>query len=321
MAHELESMFYVSNEQNGRFVPWHGLGTSVSEALTSAEAIKVAGLDWTVESKPILTVEAKVINGFKANTRSTDGTVLGIVSDRYQIVQNSEAFDFTDNLIGNGVTYETAGSLKNGKRVWLLAKLPSRMILDDKFDPYICFTNTHDGLGAIKVCMTPIRVVCNNTLNVALSNAKRSWSTKHVGDIQTKMREAKATLLMANEYMSELAIKADELANTKITEAQIDQVLTEVFPVSEDDSDRKKRNVKELKDNFMACYFAPDIAKFVGTQWGVINAMTDMVDHKIPKRATSTYAENNWGRIIDGHIIVDTTMLQLAALNKSTIQI
>ena len=165
MSHEVEQIFYVSNEENGRFVPWHGLGTAVAEAPNSAEAIKIAGLDWTVESKPIFTAENVEIPGYKENTRSSDKSVLGIVSHRYKIVQNSEAFDFTDSLIGEGCTYETAGSLMNGKKVFLLAKMPQRKILDDEVDPFICFTNSHNGTGSIQVCMTPIRVVCQNTLN------------------------------------------------------------------------------------------------------------------------------------------------------------
>ena len=180
MSANVETMFSV------REVPWHGLGTIVEEAPTSKEAIELAGLNWKVESKPVFNEKNEEIPGFIANTRNTDGKVFGIVSNRYNIVQNEDAFSFTDSLIGEDVRYETAGSLREGRTVWLLAKMPERKILGDKFDPYICFTNSHDGFGAVKVCMTPIRVVCNNTLNLALSNANRMWSTRHIGDIQTK---------------------------------------------------------------------------------------------------------------------------------------
>ena len=131
--------------------------------------------------------EVKSVNGVSFNLER--GKVLGIVSDKYKIVQNHEAFDFTDSLIGEGCTYETAGSLKGGKKVFLLAKLPQKMIIEDAVDPYVCFTNSHDGFGAIQACMTPIRVVCNNTLNLALSKATRKWSTKHVGDIDNKLEK------------------------------------------------------------------------------------------------------------------------------------
>lgn len=310
MSANVETMFSV------REVPWHGLGTIIEEAPTSKDAIELAGLNWEVLSNPIFDNRGKEIQGFKANTRSSDNSVLGIVSNKYQIVQNSEAFEFTDNLIATGdVRYETAGSLRDGKQVWLLAKLDTTKVVGDDVDPYICFTNTHDGTGAIKVCMTPIRVVCNNTLNVALRTAKRTWSTKHMGDMEYKMMEAKETLGLANEYMKKLDEQADIFANTKISDDEIEKVLNDLFPVDyQKDSERKINNIKELKDNFYICYMMPDIAKFRNTQWGVINAMSDMVTHMTPARKTETYQENNWGRIINGHPFMDAlTKMMVAA--------
>ena len=116
MAANVESMFFV------RETPWHGLGTRVMEAPTSKEALRLAGLDWKVIQEPILTTRNEIIPGFKANIRDKDHRVLGVVTDRYKIIQNDEAFAFTDALLGAGVRYETAGSLQNGRRVWLLAE-------------------------------------------------------------------------------------------------------------------------------------------------------------------------------------------------------
>ena len=309
MSANVETMMSVREK------PWHGLGTIVQEAPTSHDAIEIAGLNWEVISNPIFDNMGREIKGYKANTRSTDESVLGIVSNKYQIVQNREAFEFTDNLIASGdVRYETAGSLRNGKQVWLLAKLDGVKVAGDDVDPYICFTNTHDGTGAIKVCMSPIRVVCNNTLNVALSTAKRMWSTKHMGDIESKLLEAKETLGLANNYMVALDEAADKFANTKITDTEIEKVLNDLFPVDlVKDTPRKINNVKELKDNFYICYMMPDIAKFRNTQWGVINAMSDMVTHMSPARRTETYQENNWGRIINGHPFMDALTKTLVA--------
>lgn len=304
MPANVETMFYVSNEENGRFVPWHGLGTPVSEALTSKEALERAGLDWEVLQKPIFT-EGKEIPHFMANVRSSDNSVLGVVSDRYKIVQNTEAFDFTDSLINDDVRYETAGSLRNGRTIWLLAKMPQTEILGDKIDPYICFTNSHDGTGAIKVCVTPIRVVCNNSLNLALSKASRSWATKHMGSISSKLEEAKRALHLANNYMEKLDEEADRLANSKISDEEIHKVLDELFPISENASDRQKNNIQKAKEEIMVCYFAPDIMKFMGTKYGFINAVSDWCGHATPTRMTSDYQSNNWGRIIDGHPIFD----------------
>lgn len=311
MSHEVETMFYTSNEENGRFVPWHGLGTSVEEAQTSKEAIKIAGLDWTVEAKPIYNDKGIEIPGFKANTRSSDDKVLGLVSNRYKLVQNSEAFDFTDALIGGDVKYETAGSLLGGKRIFLLAKLPEKKILEDDFDNYICFTNSHDGTGAIQACMTPVRVVCQNTLNLALNKATRKWSTKHIGDIESKMEEARHTLKLAEDYMDNLAVVADQLANTPVTESEVASIIDELYPISEDASDRTKRTINKKKEDFMVCMFAPDILKFKNTAWGVINAASDYSTHGEPARMTSTYKENKFNGILNGDIIIDKVFEKL----------
>ena len=304
----VESMMYT------RTAPWHGLGTKVDEAPSSADALRLAGLDWTVEQKNIQLCGGAKIQNYKANVRSSDGQVLGIVSDRYKIVQNNEAFEFTDSIIGGDVRYETAGSLNGGKKIWLLAKLPETEIAGDKTEPYMCFSNTHDGSGAIRVCMTPVRVVCSNTLNLALDTAKRAWSVRHTGDLQSKMHEARICLQMANAYMGELAKEADRLANTTVTRAQLDQILDELFPIDESSSQREKENVKKLKDEFMVCYFAPDILKFRGTAWGAVNAMSDMISHNAPRRKTANYRENNWGRIMDGHILMDKICEKINAL-------
>ena len=302
MPANVETMFSV------REVPWHGLGTIVEEAPTSKDALELAGLNWTVDSAPIYDANGNIIKGYKANTRSSDKSVLGVVTDKYKIVQNFEAFDFTDALIDEGVTYETAGSLRNGKTIWLLAKMPERNILDDKFDPYICFTNSHDGTGAIRVVMTPTRVVCNNTLSIALRNATRSWSTKHMGDMASKLHEAKITLGLANDYLTALEESADKFANEKFSNEEVLGVLDEMFPVTPDMSNRQRANAETVKDGIISCMYAPDLVKFLNTKWGFLNAVSDYVCHSTPTRVTATYNENNWGRIMNGHPIMDRAM-------------
>lgn len=301
MSANVETMLYVREK------PWHGLGTMVEEAPTSADALRLSGLDWTVERKPLQVCGGRKVDGFYANVRNTDGAVLGVVSDRYKVVQNVEAFAFTDSLIGGDipVRYETVGSLMGGRKIWLLAKLPETEIVGDKTEPYMCFSNTHDGSGAIRVCMTPVRVVCNNTLNIALSGAKRAWAVRHTGDIQTKLHEARMCLDMANKYMDKLGEYADQMANKTLTDEAISKILDEMFPATEDMSDREKRNAEKARTEYMICYFAPDIAKFKGTAWGALNAMSDMVVHNAPRRQTANYRENNWGRIMDGHAMMD----------------
>lgn len=299
MSHEVETMMYVREK------PWHGLGTMVAEAPTSAEALRLAELDWNVEGRDVFTAEGMVIPGYKANTRDKDGKVMGIVSNRYSIVQNADAFAFTDALVGEGITYETAGSLNGGKRIWLLGRMPETKILGDKTEPYICFTNTHDGSGAVRACMTPIRVVCNNTLNMALSGAQRAWSTPHKGNVQARLEEARQTLQLAEKYLVRLDEEADRLANTKMNMGQVEKALDQMFPVTEKDTERQRKTAQYSKDQIIVCMMRPDIAQYLGTAWGFVNAVSDYVGHGDPARHTKDYEENRWGRIIGGHPLLD----------------
>lgn len=297
-----DTMMYVRN------MPWSGLGTEVKEAPTSADAIKLAGLNWEVEGRPIYDGQGREIPGFIANTRTDNDEVLGMVTKRYQIVQNHEAFAFTDELLKNPdveVKYETAGCFKGGKQVWLLARMPEQEILGDEVDPYLCFMNTYDGSGSIKICMTPVRVWCSNTLNLALKTAKRSWTTKHVGDITFKMEEARQTLGMAQDYMKALNEEAQVLVDTKVESYVLEELIDNMFPVNAETSERKIRNVDAMKQNLFNCYDMADIAKFKGTAWGALNAVSDFVSHVQPARMTETYQANNWSKIMVGHQMLD----------------
>ena len=313
MSHEVESMAYVSNEQNGRFVPWHGLGTPVGDYMTSAEALEAAGLNWNVDARPVFTDNGIKIPGYVANTRDSDKSVLGIVSDKYKIVQNVDAFAFTDSLIGPECRYETAGSLRNGKSTFMLAKLPEKKILGDEFGNYVCFTNTHDGTGAVKVCMTPVRVVCNNTLNLALNTSKRIWTCKHMGRMEDKLHEAEVTLGLAEQYMDDLSVVAERLANVSLNNDEIRAIVEEMFPMNDDSPERTKANMKKAKTEFMVAYYMPDIEKFRNTAWGILNAASDWMSHSSPQRNTSTYQERNFERIIYGHPILDALFKKVGA--------
>ena len=299
MPANVETMMYVREK------PWHGLGTMVEEAPTSADALRFAGLDWLVRQESVYNSRGGVIKGYKANVRDTDNSVLGIVGDRYKVVQNADAFNFTDDLIGGEVRYETAGSLREGRQIWLLAKMPERNVAGDAVEPYLCFTNSHDGSGGLKVCMTPIRVVCNNTLNLALGSAKRIWSLRHTENIHDRMEEARDCLFRADEYMAKLAAYADRAANTRLYDADIKAIVEELFPITEKSSPREKTTAEKCRNEFMICYYAPDIRRFRGTAWGAINAMSDFVSHSMPHRNTRNYAENNWNRIMGGHLMMD----------------
>jgi len=307
MPANVETMAFFAEEVNGiRKSVWHGIGEPVDHAMSSKEALEIAGLDWTVDSKPIFNEDGDQIEGFVANTRSSDNSVLGIVTPKYKIIQNVDAFSFTDNLLGEGVTYETAGSLNRGKSVWLLARMEDSKILDDDFENYLVFSNSHDGMGAVHVACTNVRVVCQNTLNLALSTAKRSWSTRHIGNINEKLEEAKHTLQLAKDYITNLDIEANKLAELKVSDDELEAMFDLMFPVDyEKDTQRKIHNITELKTNLFSCYNATDIKKFKGTAWGILNATADLVDHRAPARLTENYRENLFGKVISGTTLLD----------------
>lgn len=301
MSANVESMFYV------REAPWHGLGNRVEQALNSQEALKQAELDWTVIQSPIQTNAQMEIPGYKANIRATDQRVLGVVTDRYKIVQNHEAFAFTDGLLGEGVKYETAGSLQNGKKVWLLARLPEDfIILGDNVSPYLVFSNSHDGSGSIKVAMTPIRVVCQNTLNLALNNAQRIWTTIHKGDMKTKLEEAKKTLLLAEFYMDKLGKEAEHLSKIKLPDHKATKYIDMLIPMPDDPSKLQERNIHHLRGDMKLRYFeAPDLDHVGKNAYRFINAVSDFATHSKPLRETATFKENLFMKTTEGNPLID----------------
>ena len=301
MPANVESMFYV------RETPWHGLGVKVEEALSSRKALELGGLAWSVIQKEIYTDDSMLIPTFKANIRKSDNKVLGVVTDKYKIVQNEEAFAFTDSLIGEGCKYETAGSLQGGKKVWMLAKLPEKyQILDDEITPYMVFSNSHDGSGSIKIAMTPIRVVCNNTLNLALHDAKRIWSTIHTGDIKSKMDEAMKTLLLAEHYMKKLDYEANFLNRKRIEDKKVLEFINEIIPLADNASKLQEKNIETLRNDMKLRYFdAPDLTYLPKTPWRFINAVSDFATHITPLRKTENYKENLFSKTVDGNPLID----------------
>lgn len=301
MAANVETMFSVREK------PWHGLGAIVMEAPTSADALRLAGLDWNVVQEPIYTDFNEPIAGYKANVRDSDRKVLGVVSDRYKVVQNTDAFSFTDELLGKGVRYETAGSLQEGKKVWLLARLPREYIIaGERISPYLVFSNTHDGSGSVKVAITPVRVVCNNTLNLALNTAKRSFSMIHTGNIQDKIQEAKDTLFMAEEYMDCLGIEFEQLRRQKMTDEQVKEYIELLLPMEKEPTDIQRKNIIRLRKDMEKRYYdAPDLQKVGNNAYRFINAVSDFATHSNPLRRTANYNENLFARTVDGNPLID----------------
>jgi len=227
-----------------RRVPWHGLGVVLDEYPTSIdEALGAAGLGWKVTHGDVLVVgtpewtddfdvkhpaELILARGFKANLREDTGEVLGIVSDEYEVVNNRDAFRFLDALIASELYFETAGSLWGGRRVWVLARLPEYVELGgDPSATYIYVANSHDGSMAVTAAVTPIRIVCANTLGAALrqaqqgASAQRTFRFRHTGNLQAKFAEARQVLGMTINYEKQFKKLADRLALAPISDRDL----------------------------------------------------------------------------------------------------
>jgi len=300
MSHAVESMFWA-----GREVPWHGLGKQVIEAPNSREAIKHAGLDWKVRKQPVFTsfgLDPIVVPDTYANIRESDGAILGLVGGYYKILQNVDAFDFVDSLVGGGdVRYETAGSLHGGKKVFLLARMPAMQILGDEVVPYLIFTNSHDGKSAVRAALTPVRVVCQNTLNVALKGASRIFSVCHKGDIVSKVQAAQRILGLSESYLGSLQADAELLRQIVVSDIKAGELCEQLFmPNGVDElTDRQyetaRSRVKALRFRYDA---VPDLDSIRGTGWAFINAVADYVNHEPPTRLTATYKD----KLVEGAI-------------------
>ena len=318
----------AANFENGFFVgtpAWHGLGTVIKEAPTSEDAIRIAGLDWDVIPKPIYDEFGRELKGYKVNQRSSDNKNLGIVTDRYKIVQNREAFAFTDALLGEGVKYETAGSLASGKRVWMLARLENTTLAEENIDPYLVFTNNHDGTGAVRVAISPIRVVCQNTLNLALSKASRHWSCAHKGDIQSKLDDARYTLGNAALYMEALEEEFGELKLKKVTEKQVRDMTEKLLELEFSNLFNKavktgkvidlkaalqqqkyEEKLNRKRSDILTLYFdKPDLKGTEHTAFRFVNAVSDYATHNTDHKNTANYQENLFMRTVDGHSMID----------------
>ena len=297
-------------------VPWHKTNyVTVEGTMTSEEALRLAKLDFDVLQENVYDSEGSVVKGYKLNFKSDDRTLLGLVSDKYKVVQNTEAFAFTDALIGEKCRYETAGSLNNFRTTWLLARLEPKTILGDKYDNFLCFMNSFDGSSAVKVCVTPVRVVCQNTLNLALRRAKRTFSMRHTANIADKLQEAQTTLQLSEDYLVEVGRTYEELAAKRITQRRLDSFLEQLFPVKEEQRNTTKeaRQIRR-RDAVKECYNVDDLGNLRGTAFGFINAVSDMAAHMEPLRITDSHYGNLFGKVMEGHPYLDKAMELVEAM-------
>ncbi|MGF7036888.1 DUF932 domain-containing protein [Mucilaginibacter lappiensis] len=246
MAHNLN--FNADNNEYAFFSvkqrAWHGLGKIVEQYPTSAEAIKYAGLDYTVEKRPLFTFDTENHTGdpdsdilipeievpnYFANVRTDTEKVLGVVGKDYQIVQNIDAFEFFDAIVGggDGILYETAGALGNGERIFITAKLPGyiRVGKDDFIEKYLFLTTSHDGFGSITAAFTPIRIVCNNTLNAAMRNHTDAIKIRHTASANDRLKQAHKLMGISNNLADELKDVFNHWSKVRITDAEVKKLI------------------------------------------------------------------------------------------------
>jgi len=222
---------------------WHGVGTILNHYPTSAEAIKYAGLDFTVEKRPLFTYdtqnnEANVdtdivipelsVPDYMATVRKDTEQVLGVVGKDYEVVQNTEAFNFFDAIVdGEGIFYETAGALGNGERIFITAKLPDYIEVcnDDLIEKYLFLTTSHDGSGSITAAFTPVRVVCANTLAAALQNMQRTMKIRHTANAADRLKEAHKVMGITNKLADQLQDMFNTWAKIKITDPHLKNLI------------------------------------------------------------------------------------------------
>lgn len=287
---------------------WNGLGQDISRCTTVEEALEQSGLDFTVHQEDIQTsADCPIpLEGYKANVRD-DGTPLGIVSTRYRVVQNRYAFAFLNELVGEGMRFERAGGLQNGRKVFILGRMPDRYIMSgEHISPYIVFINSHDGTGSIKVLMTPIRMICLNMLNLALRHAARSWSAVHSGDVSGKLEDARNTLLYAHRYMQELGGAMEALRQIPLSNSKVKELTEVLIPTGDQMSPVQIKNINRQRADLLERYFeAPDLTLLDQSAYRFLNAVADHANHADPLRRRENFQESRFSRSVEGHPLVD----------------
>lgn len=298
MAHNLninptngKAAFASGNNQ----VAWHNLGQVVEGAMTAEQAIKLALLDYEVGLKPATIDVDKnfsivVPNNFVTYRKDTN-MPFGVVGNRYKIVQNNEAFNFFDAIVGGDMAmYETAGALGNGERIFVSAKMPDFIRIagtDDLTEVYVLLTSSHDGSGSIIAAVTPVRVVCQNTLNAALGNTISRVAIRHTTNAKKKLEEAHKLMGISHKFVEELNECFNVLAKKKITDEQVRSLIEELFKSGkkeevEGDENKEKESTRilNIRNKVWEGYQeGVGQSSIIGTAWGAYNGITHYLDH------------------------------------------
>jgi phage/plasmid-like protein (TIGR03299 family) len=275
-------------------MPWHHLGVAFKEKFTTEEAIKAAALDFEVNKEQLLRQNGTPAPAF-ATINNFNNEVLGIVGNDYQIIQNTEAFEFFNELIGQGEAFvETAGALGNGERVWMLTRLPNTFspLVGDRIKQYCLLFTSHDGSLNLSVSFTAIRVVCQNTLAMALhdKSTHQVVKIKHTTNAAERIKTAAQILKEANKYFTALGAMCERFASYKIDDDFINEYIVRMFGKSEDFAEGRSRSIfnrklemfQSRRENGMGTHI-PGVKE---TAWGLLNAAVEYADYDLPRLGT-----------------------------------
>jgi len=296
MAHELETQNGVASFASFREPAWHGLGTVFTEEKNTAEMLAAANLNnWNVRLVDVEipnTLSSDKEYQYVVRTNPTDKSqtdVLGIVGQRYHVLQNEELFSFGDNILDGGGRWETAGSIRGGRVVFGSLALERETVLDptgvaDKIKTYLLINTSHDGSIAIQASITPVRVVCANTLNLALGakrgkNAiKQSFKIRHTQTAEGKIAIARETLGLANKYMDAFDVMAKAMIEKEITAQQFNEIILAAYPKPEKDTKGAIKKWENKVDIINDIYTGEFNGMIANTAWGAFNALTERLD-------------------------------------------
>jgi len=296
MSHEIEMVNGVAQMAYAGELPWHGLGTQVSDDISTDGMMEAAGLDWSVTKQPMYYMddlgEMGEVPGKSALVRSSDNKVMDIVGQDWNPVQNAEAFEFFREFVDSGdMKMHTAGSLKDGKMVWALAKVNDGFTIktaqgEDSVESYLLFSNPHQYGKSIDVRFTPIRVVCNNTLTLSLNqNVDQYVRMGHQRPFNAE--DAMATLGMAHKKLETYKEAAEYLCQKSYTSEQMVDYFNQVFPSASDRDSNKSRVAQEV----MHTQAGANLGE--GTFWQLYNTTTYMADHTLG-RNSDTRLQSSW---------------------------
>jgi phage/plasmid-like protein (TIGR03299 family) len=265
---------------------WHGLGTILDHEVSTSEMLKVAHLaGWDVRLDDIDLPGRSHRNYFavtRKNPFDSDRDVLGVVGERYKVLQNEDLFSFADNMLDGG-RWETAGSIKNGTVVFGSLALDREVVLDpngatDKVNTYLLVHTSHDGSLAVQASVTPVRVVCQNTLNYALSGVKQSYKIRHTSTVTGKVQAAREALGLANAYLDEFEKEAKTLIEKEITSETFFDIVKAVYPEPDRDVKGSVTKWTNKVDTLFDIYQGDTVSNIKGSAWGAYNTLTERLD-------------------------------------------